>query len=182
MDAPSLQTLAPDWLCNIETQWHQRCSHYPCHERYRMVDRPAYRIIMTKVHMKVFSLADARAQWYVIRLHQPGKHWWKKSILLLPGWETRGDEVLLTFREPHGPAVDLYQLGCTTNHWLWEQEPLRLVWQQLRHYPELAEGYVHKAHQQRAIWTILKEWWTKKAQEIQSFANKNGMHNFYDAV
>ncbi|KAJ8346418.1 hypothetical protein SKAU_G00278190 [Synaphobranchus kaupii] len=35
---------------------------------------------------------------------------------------------------------------------------------------------------QRTTRTIQNEWWTKKAQEIQSFADKNDMHNFYNDV
>ncbi|KAJ4942915.1 hypothetical protein JOQ06_005427, partial [Pogonophryne albipinna] len=35
---------------------------------------------------------------------------------------------------------------------------------------------------QRATRVMQNEWWTKKAHEIQSFADKNDMHNFYNAV
>ena len=35
---------------------------------------------------------------------------------------------------------------------------------------------------QRTLRTMQNTWWTEKAQEIQSFANKNDMHNFYNAV
>ncbi|KAI4814263.1 hypothetical protein KUCAC02_003465 [Chaenocephalus aceratus] len=35
---------------------------------------------------------------------------------------------------------------------------------------------------QRATRVMQNEWWTKKAYEIQSFADKNDMHNFYNAV
>ncbi|KAI4820377.1 hypothetical protein KUCAC02_028358 [Chaenocephalus aceratus] len=35
---------------------------------------------------------------------------------------------------------------------------------------------------QRATRVMQNEWWTKKAHETQSFADKNDMHNFYNAV
>jgi len=35
---------------------------------------------------------------------------------------------------------------------------------------------------QKDIRVIQNEWWTKKPHEIQSFADKNDMHNFYNAI
>ena len=35
---------------------------------------------------------------------------------------------------------------------------------------------------QKTLRTMQNEWWTEKAQEIQSFADINDMHNFYNAV
>ena len=35
---------------------------------------------------------------------------------------------------------------------------------------------------QRTQRTMQNKWWTEKAQEIQSFADRNDMHNFYNAV
>ncbi len=35
---------------------------------------------------------------------------------------------------------------------------------------------------QRETRAMQNEWWIEKAHEIQSFANKNDMHNFYNAI
>ncbi len=45
-----------------------------------------------------------------------------------------------------------------------------------QHLPEI-RGKV-----QREIRVMQNEWWIEKAYEIQSFANKNDMHKFYNAV
>ncbi|KAL6464878.1 hypothetical protein MHYP_G00271950 [Metynnis hypsauchen] len=46
----------------------------------------------------------------------------------------------------------------------------RLLWQKARR------------DVRRTLRIIQNEWWTAKAQEIQSFADRNDMHNFYNAV
>ena len=168
-----------------------------------------HRLIMAKVHMQVRPplrlRGPKRRQLDCTRLGNPdARNDFRRSLAEKLG----GVEVSLSSSENtmdqnwNSISSALYEAAAETigykskNHQDWFDENSETIHDLLKD--------MHKAHRaaltnpsssstrqkwqearrevQRATRVMQNEWWTKKANEIQSFADKNDMHNFYNAV